>query len=173
MISESARMATTKEARYRIRGPNSMPRSVKLIALDDGSVPLVQRLAGAKPERTVFVLPSFCNEHENGAPASAVPALKAWMSDLVERVDAFVDGLDPSDLVTMVATNGDGSDLAASLGERCARRGVAVTVIVVSTEDAYTAARSAMLGRLRRHAAMLIVVNDSNYLEEMLAALRV
>ena len=45
MISESARMTTAEEARFRIDYPNSKPRAVKVVALDRAERAVVKRLA--------------------------------------------------------------------------------------------------------------------------------
>ena len=48
MKTESARMSSAAEARYRIDAPNSKPRSVKVIALDHPSERVVKDLAERK-----------------------------------------------------------------------------------------------------------------------------
>ena len=45
MQSESARMSSAAEARYRINAPNSKQRAVKVIALDAPSERIVKELA--------------------------------------------------------------------------------------------------------------------------------
>jgi hypothetical protein len=45
MLTESARMSSAAEARFRINAPNSKPRNIKVIALDRPSEGLVKRLA--------------------------------------------------------------------------------------------------------------------------------
>ena len=34
MLTESARMSSATEARYRVQAPNSLPRTIKMVALD-------------------------------------------------------------------------------------------------------------------------------------------
>ena len=58
MQSESARMTTRAEARYRIEAPNSQPRTVKVIALDSASEPVVKRLAQLPWSRASFLTAS-------------------------------------------------------------------------------------------------------------------
>ena len=43
MLSESARMASAHEARFRVDYPNSTPRSIKVVALDEPSRHLIDR----------------------------------------------------------------------------------------------------------------------------------
>ena len=45
MDSESARMSSAAEAKFRIDAPNSQPRAVKVIALDAPSERIVKELA--------------------------------------------------------------------------------------------------------------------------------
>jgi hypothetical protein len=45
MQSESARMSSAAEAKFRIDRPNSQPRAVKVIALDTQSERIVKELA--------------------------------------------------------------------------------------------------------------------------------
>ena len=50
MQSESARMSSAAEARFRIDAPNSLPRAVKIIALDAPSERVVKKLAQSAME---------------------------------------------------------------------------------------------------------------------------
>ena len=45
MDSESARMSSAMEARFRVDYPNSKPRVVKVVALDEASERVVKRVA--------------------------------------------------------------------------------------------------------------------------------
>ena len=54
MLSESARMSSAAEARFRIDAANSRPRRVKIIALDRPSEALVKRLAALALELAEF-----------------------------------------------------------------------------------------------------------------------
>ncbi len=54
MQTESARMTTAEEARYRINYPNSSPRAVKVVALDPPSEAVVKRLAQGSWQRATF-----------------------------------------------------------------------------------------------------------------------
>jgi hypothetical protein len=54
MQTESARMTTAEEARYRINYPNSSPRAVKVVALDQPSEAVVKRVAQAAWQRATF-----------------------------------------------------------------------------------------------------------------------
>ena len=68
MQSESARMTTAEEAKFRINAPNSKPRAIKVIALDAASDAVMQRLASAAWEHTRF----FSLSPRNGGGTSAM-----------------------------------------------------------------------------------------------------
>ena len=90
MPSESARMATTAEARYRIDAPNSKPKRVKVIALDRPSEAIVKDLARkAWHGATFFTASSFA-----AAPAAANFSMQGWLSDLAGRTKSLVDEVD-------------------------------------------------------------------------------
>ncbi len=60
MLSESARMTTAEEAKFRINAPNSKPRAIKVIALDQRSQAIVKKLAEGDLEQGVlFCLGAF------------------------------------------------------------------------------------------------------------------
>ena len=70
MQSESARMSSAAEARFRIDYPNSEPRVVKVVALDEVSERVVKRVAAPKRSgRTSNVSVSSAG---TGAQAAAV-----------------------------------------------------------------------------------------------------
>ena len=59
MLSESARMASAAEARFRIDAPNSKPRSVKVIALDRPSERVIKPLSEQLSNATFLTASSF------------------------------------------------------------------------------------------------------------------
>ena len=73
MQSESARMSSAAEARYRIDAPNSKPRSVKVIALDHPSERVVKELAAAQVEQRELLHRVGIRQHAQ-ARARAFPA---------------------------------------------------------------------------------------------------
>ena len=54
MMSESARMSSAAEARFRIQAPNSKPRAIKVIALDAAGKHIVTRLAADEWTQATF-----------------------------------------------------------------------------------------------------------------------
>jgi hypothetical protein len=67
MDSESARMSSAAEARYRIDYPNSKPRVIKVVALDAASEQVVKRVAERQWQRATF----FTSIKFDGPPTRA------------------------------------------------------------------------------------------------------
>jgi hypothetical protein len=167
MLSESARMTSRAEARYRIDAPNSQPRAVKVIALDLASEPVVKRLAQLPWNRASFLTAS--------AFAPARPdafSMPGWLSDLAGRTKDLIDEIASADLVVMIATAGENARVGSLIGEACSARRVMTTGLVLGTAAASDAALSATLAQLRPHTMMLVAAGDEDYIEDMLVALR-
>ena len=200
MDSESARMSSAAEARFRIDYPNSQPRAVKVIALDNASEHVVKRVAQAPWQQATFFTsikfdgaPPHADEPGSGrvsgvrtidlprwplAPlASAAHAdedwsMQAWLGDLAGRTKALVDEVASADLVVMVSSAGTGAQAAAVIGEACAVRKVMTMALIIGSEQRSNEELSQTLAALRPYASMLVIANGDEYIEEMLAALR-
>src|ERR1700760_4601884 len=100
MLSESARMTTAEEARFRIDYPNSRPRAIKVIALDEPAERVVKRLAqGSWQGATFLTALKF-----DGAPRGGEGwSMRAWLSDLAGRTKDLIDEVASADLMVMVA----------------------------------------------------------------------
>ena len=127
MLSESARMSTAAEARFRIQTPNPTGRAVKVIALDSAGEREIAKLAG--------------------------------------EVAA-------ADLVVMVVPAGADARAAATIGKACSDRRVMTTTIVVRAGAATDEALSATLAQVRPWSLMVVVVNDEDYVEDILRSFR-
>ena len=69
MQSESARMSSAAEAKFRIAAPNSRSRVVKVIALDAASERVVKELARDSWQGATFLTASaFAGEASGSAP---------------------------------------------------------------------------------------------------------
>ena len=166
MLSESARMTTAEEARYRIDYPNSKPRATKVIALDPPSEEVVKRLAQGKWQQASF----FTSLKFDGAPRSGDNwSMKAWLSDLAGRTKDLIDEVAAADLVVMVASAGEDAQAAGLIGEACQARRVATTALVLGASEAAGAATAA---QLRPWANMLVAASSEEYIADMLTALR-
>jgi hypothetical protein len=169
MLSESARMTTAEEARFRIDYPNSKPRAIKVIALDEPSEGVVKRLAQGGWQRATF-LTAF---KFDGAPRGGQGwTMQAWLSDLAGRTKDLVDEVASADLVVMVASAGTGADAAAVIAEACGVRKVMTTALIIDSKSKSDDELSRTLASLRPYASMLVIAHDDEYIETMLAALR-
>jgi hypothetical protein len=169
MTSESARMTTAEEARFRINYPNSKPRAVKVIALDQPSEAVVKRLSQGTWHGASF-LTAF---KFDGAPRGGEGwSMKAWLSDLAGRTKDLIDEVATADLVVMVASAGTGAEAAAVIAEACNVRKVMTTALIIDSESKSNDELSKTLASLRPYASMLVIAHSDEYIEAMLAALR-
>jgi hypothetical protein len=169
MESESARMSSAAEARFRVEYPNSSPRAVKVIALDGASEQVVKRAAERSWQGASF----FASlTFEGGSPGAAGWSMQAWLNDLAGRTKALVEEVALADLVVMVSTPGTSAAAAAVIGEACAVRKVMTMALIIGSERHPDDELSQTLAALRPFASMLVIANGDEYVEEMLAALR-
>ena len=165
MTSESARMSSAAEARFRINAPNSQPRTVKVIALDQPSERVVKELAGGRWNRASFLTASAF------APRKG-ESLSGWLSDLAGRTKNLIEEIESADLVVMVATAGESAQAASLIGEACSLKRVMTTGLILGSAESSDEALSKTLAQLRPWAVMLVIASAEEYIEDMLAALR-
>jgi hypothetical protein len=169
MLSESARVTTAAEAKFRIDYPNSKPRAVKVIALDPASETVVKRLAAGKWQSASF----FTSLKFDGAPRGGEGwSMKAWLSDLAGRTKDLLDEVASADLIVMVASAGTKPEAAAVIAEACSVRKVMTTALIIDSTVKSDDDLSKTLASLRPHASMLVIAGNDDYIEEMLVALR-
>jgi hypothetical protein len=169
MQSESARMSSAAEAKFRIDAPNSQPRTVKVIALDAPSERVVKALAGSPWQRASFLTASAFS----GAPRRGEPfSMGGWLNDLAGRTKDLVDEVNSADLVVMVATAGESAAAAAIIGEACNVKHVMTTALILGGASSSDEVLSKMLAQLRPHAMMLVISSADEYIKDMLTALR-
>jgi hypothetical protein len=195
MDSESARMSSAAEARYRIDYPNSKPRVVKVVALDAASERVVKRVAERQWQRATFFTsikfdggPTGADETGSGVRTMELPRwpltplasaaggegskMQAWLSDLAGRTKALVEEVASADLVVMVSSAGTSAQAAAVIGEACAVRKVMTMALIIGSEERSNDELSKTLATLRPYASMLVIASGDEYIEEMLSALR-
>jgi hypothetical protein len=169
MTSESARMSSTAEAKFRIEAPNSSPRAVKVIALDAASERVVKDLAQASWQRASFLTASaFSSAPRQGEPFS----MGGWLNDLAGRTKDLIAEVDSADLVVMVASAGENAAAAAIIGEACNVKRVMTTALILGGASSSDETLSKMLAQLRPHAMMLVISSADEYIKDMLTALR-
>jgi hypothetical protein len=169
MLSESARMSSAAEARFRIQAPNSKPRAVKVIALDAPSEGIVKRLAEKGWNGAAF----FTASAFAGAPRANDPfTVGGWLSDLAGRTKNLLDEVRSADLVVMVATAGENAQAAPIIGDACRTNCVMTTVLILGSEAQSDEALATSLATLRHYAGMLVIAQSGDYIADMLIALR-
>ena len=132
MDSESARMSSAAEGKFRIDSPNSKARAVKVIALDSQSEHIVKELAQSRWQAATFLTASsFSGE----TPKAGKFSMGGWLNDLAGRTKDLVDEVNSADLVVMVASAGQSAAAAAIIGEACSLKHV--MMLVISSADEY------------------------------------
>jgi hypothetical protein len=168
MQSESARMSSGAEARFRIDAPNSMPRHVKVVALDRVSEAVVASLAARHwHSASFFTATAFA-----GAPPERGFSMQGWLADITGRARDLMDEIDSADLVVMVAAAGENAQAAALIGEACSLRRVSTTGLILSGPSVTDDMLSKTLAQLRPWSLMLVIAEGDDYIEDMLRALR-
>ena len=172
MESESARMSSAAEARFRIDYPNSEPRVIKVVALDEVSERVVKRVASRPWQRANFFTALEFEDMPRGQGCSMEGwSMNAWLSDLAGRAKALVEEVAAADLVVMVSSAGTSAAAAAVIGEACAARKIMTMALIIASEQR-DEELSRTLAALRPYASMLVIASGDEYIEEMLAALR-
>ena len=167
MQSESARMSSATEARYRIDAPNSKPRSVKVIALDHPSERVVKDLSQRRwNSATFFTASAFGGRPRQGE------SFAGWLSDLAGRTKNLVEEINSADLVVMVASAGETPQAASIIGEACSLKRVMTTALVLGGTSVSDEALSKTLSQLRPWSLMLVIASAEEYIADMLTALR-
>jgi len=168
MLSESARMSSGAEARFRIDAPNSKPRHVKVIALDPTSEAVVKHLAERRWNNASF----FTASAFASAPPGRGFSMQGWLSDLAGRTKDLIDEVNSADLVVMVATAGENAQAATLIGEACSVKRVNTTGLILGGAHATDQMLSKTLSQLRPWSLMLVIATREDYIEDMLTALR-
>jgi hypothetical protein len=191
MLSESARMRSAAEARFRVQSPNSTPRAIKVIALDADGEAVVRRLAGAGWDHATFFTavhgvrlqadlrdgPAEAGPHvQRDGPAEAGPHVHASsetvLSDLAGRLRDLGEEIDTADLVILVAGPGGHAQAAALIGQTCSRQHVMTTGFIVGVASASESALSKTLAQVRPWSLMTVIANSDDYIDDMMTALR-
>jgi len=187
MDSESARMSSAAEARYRIDYPNSKPRVVKVVALDAASEHVVKRVAERQWQRATF----FTSIKFDGAPTGADEPGSGRESSARLRASSDARGVRTMELprwpLTPLASaaGGEGSKMQAWLSDLAGRtkalvEEVASADLVVMVSSAGTSAQAAaVIGEacaVRKVMTMALIIGSeersNDELSKTLATLR-
>jgi hypothetical protein len=164
MLSESARMSSAAEARFRVQAPNSRPRTIKVVALDQASESVVRRLAEDSWQHATF----FRIAAGSGTPDASVRTL----TDLSGHAMSVEAEVRSADLVIMIAAPGGQAAAASLIGEACSQQRVMTTTLIVGNGAAPDEALSKTLAQVRPWSLMLVIAGTDEYISDMLAALR-
>jgi hypothetical protein len=168
MPSSCARAATAKEARFRIDYPNSKPRVTKIIALDRESERELQALQHGNWHGARFLTFAGASRLGEGLEQRTIGAK---LRDAAGREVDIVAEVESADSVIMMVGAGSSASAAEVIGNVCLARGVMTTGLVIAGSDR-AAEVSRTLRNLRPFAAMLVVSSGTEYVAEMLTALR-
>lgn len=171
MQSESARSTTLNESKFRVDYPNSVPRTVKVIALDEIGRQLVDKLAILPWARATF----FTSLSFEQSPTPLQPernALKAWLNDIIGQTKNLIEEIETADVVVMMVGAAGQGDAATLIGETCHVRNVTAVGLVLQDERTRDEDIERTLTKIRPFVSMLVVARGDEYAEAMLTALR-
>lgn len=169
MVTESARMSSASEARFRLEAPNSMPREIKVIALDGQSEGLVRRLAAHSWNHAAFLSASSFGA---APPDLQRGPICGWLVDLDGRAKNLMEEINAADLVVMVAMPDGNAAAAAVIGKACSELRVNTAAFISGATSSSEEAVSKTLAQLRPWSLMVVVANSEEYIEDMLVGLR-
>jgi len=150
MLSESARVSTAAEARFRLQTPATVLRRITITALDPAADDVVARLSEGSWTNARFF------------PSSAVTT----------HTPRLLADIATADLVVMVATAGADASPAAAIGQACSDRRVHTATFVVRAAAVSEAALSRTLGEVRPWSLMVVIANADDYVEDILRSFR-
>jgi hypothetical protein len=156
ILSESARMSSAGEARFRLQSSSSEPRFVKVIALDVASEGLLARLSERPWNHATFF--SALGEGQ--------------LADLGGHSKSLNEEVDAADLVVMVIAAGGNAQAAASIGAACSLKRVNTAAFISSTASTSDAEIAKTLSQVRPWSLMVVIAATDDYIEDMLIALR-
>jgi hypothetical protein len=196
MLSESTRLRSAAEARFRVQAPNSTPHAVKVIALDADGAAVVRRLAGAAWAHATFFTavpgvrlqadhldgpadqppPRLRRSAEASATAEAGSHVDASsetvLSDLAGRLRNLAEEIETADLIVLVAGPGGHAQHATFIGQACSRQRVMTTGFIVGAASASESSLSKTLAQVRPWSLMTVIANSDDYIDDMMTALR-
>ena len=169
MLTESERMSSATEARFRLQAPNSKPREIKVFALDAPSDALVRRLAERSWNHATFLTASSFAAAEQDKRRSETDG---WLTDLGGCPRKLMDEVGAADLVVMVAMPDGNAGAAAVIGAACSDLRVNTAAFIFASRSSSEEAVSKTLAQLRPWSLMVVVAKSEDYIEDMLVALR-
>jgi len=156
--SQCSIATTAKECAYRINQPNSLPRSVKAILLDENITPIFKEFNNNKwPNLGLYTVCASDN--------------RALIANDGQRED--IDHFSrTATIIILLSSQCQRTDLASSFGEYFNRNNRRPTLLLLENGDAEKAATRRMLVAARPYVSMVVRSTDNSYLTAMLSALR-
>ena len=149
MVSESARMTTAHEARFRIGSPNSRPRSMAIIAIDAESGPWLSALgrAGLQHARLYHGY------------------------ELIADRTRLAEAIGGADAVVMIGVAGAAHSGIDVIGEECSRRRVSTTGLLHCPTETADDRLMGTLRIVRPWLMMLVILRSTDYVEDVLRSM--
>jgi hypothetical protein len=167
VLSESARVTSAAELRFRVQAPNSLPRATTIISLDGQSGAFIRRLAESPWNHATFL------EAPADDPPGDAPASDGWVTDLAGHRRRIQDEVNQSDQVIMMAFAGGAAGGAAAIGRACSLRRVTTTAFILGAHGVSDRDLARTLARLRPWSLMVVIAASDDYVTDMMTALRV
>lgn len=170
MFSESARMNTAREASFRVEYPNSRPRAIKVIALDELSAEVVRETELQEPWRNAAFFTGIAANWDPSRPRGT--PIHAKLIDTAGSERDLEAEISAANLVVMISSAYGSAEAAALVAEICSMNRVMITGLLLKTDRTSEADLARSLKELRPHAPMLVVSSGEDYVAAMLTALR-
>ena len=170
MLSESARMSTARETAFRVDYPNSKPRAIKVIPLDELAAEVVRDTARQQEWQNATFFTGLTANWDPKRPWGT--PIHASLTDLEGNAKDLVDEIGSANLVVMVSSPAAHADAAALIAEICSMKRVMITGLLLKAGTASDAEIAQSLRELRPHAPMLVISSGDDYVSAMLTALR-
>src|SRR5947209_8132550 len=87
-------------------------------------------------------------------------------------IERLISGIDQTDLVLMLVSAGGQAHAAARIGQACSDKRVMTHTVIVRAASATDEALSRTLADVRPWSLMVVVVNDDDYVDDILRSFR-
>jgi hypothetical protein len=169
MSSESALMNSAKEALFRVQESDSVPWTIRVIALDPPSEDVLRKIMSRRWNHAKFLSAAVSiHEQNNGwhiGPAQGLYDLAGSPVNLEEEISN-------ADLILMLATRIGNSHVVALIGELSSASHANVASVVLDVICASDEEISQTLAQLRPWSLMVVVAKAEEYIVDMLTSLR-
>lgn len=166
LLNSCAKATTAAEASFRINAPRFTSRASRIVAVDEGAVGIVRRIADELWTGDAHFLVFDAPVSSDGLDE---PRVDATLHSVNGGETVLSDELTDADVAVMVATTNEGAHAASVIGQACFARAIMTAGLVVA--EGGTAEQA--VAALRPHAMVLVVTTDEEDVPEMLRALRV